>query len=202
MVRQIPKTCDVPKAPREGLPRHAVCVFKGVMFEVWQWEQELFDKSSAVFEKIWRQPSIAVIATVGDKIIIEHQLQPGREEIRTLPCGRVEEGEEMLEAAKRELAEETGYMSTDWVLYKKCLSSEKILYTLEYFIARDCVKSTEPQIDPGEHITVELIAFNDYLDHYMRLESVYISEFSIAMHEIAIDANKRKEFKKLIFEKE
>jgi len=56
--------------PRKGIPSNAKLAFKGVIFEVWQWEQEMFDGTTEIFERIWRLPTVEIIATVGDKILI------------------------------------------------------------------------------------------------------------------------------------
>src|SRR3989338_5204026 len=85
-------------------------VFKGELFEVWQWEQKLYDGSTAVFEKIRRQATALVIPVVGDKILIQRQEQPHRRSAYlSLAGGRIEDGEEPLLAAQRELLEQTGY---------------------------------------------------------------------------------------------
>jgi ADP-ribose pyrophosphatase len=99
--------------PRPGLPANAQLVFKGVIFEVWQWEQEMFDGTKETFERIWRSPTVEVIAAVGDKILIEEQSQPDRKNIISLASGRADQGEDVMAEAKRELLEETGYASDD-----------------------------------------------------------------------------------------
>ena len=54
-------------------------------------------------------------STVDERIIMERQYRHGVGEVTlTLPSGTVEEDEEPLAAAKRELLEETGYTSRTW----------------------------------------------------------------------------------------
>ncbi len=98
---------------RQGLPSNARRVFQGVIFEVWQWDQKVFDGTTQVFEKIWRPSTVEIIATVGDKILTEEQDQPDRPNNINFPCGRVEQEDNILGEAKRELLEETGYQSND-----------------------------------------------------------------------------------------
>ena len=43
------------------IPKDARCVFKGVIFEVWQWEQKMFDGSMATFERIKRPDTVVII---------------------------------------------------------------------------------------------------------------------------------------------
>ena len=43
------------------MPEHAKKVFSGVMFDVYQWEQEMYDGSTATFEKLTRPDTAQVI---------------------------------------------------------------------------------------------------------------------------------------------
>lgn len=149
--------------PRKGLPANAKLVFKGVIFEVWQWEQKMFDGTKQIFEKIWRSPTVEVIATVGNKILIEKQDQLDRKNNINLPGGRADQGKDVLEEAKRELLEETGYQSNDWVLLLKHGRDGKIIHEVYFFIARNCKKVQKQNLDAGEKIQTKLISFADFL---------------------------------------
>lgn len=100
---------------KSKLPSEANLVFKGKIFEVWQWEQEMFDGTKETFEKLKRANTALVIPLVGKNILIQEQEQPDKPgPFLSLPGGRCDESEKPLEAAKRELLEETGYASDDW----------------------------------------------------------------------------------------
>ena len=61
----------------EKIPPHATCVFQGILFDVYQWQQEMFDGSFRTFEKIRRRTIGAqVIATRGDRIFYSQEQQP------------------------------------------------------------------------------------------------------------------------------
>lgn len=54
-------------------------MFKGVIFDVYQWEQEMFDGTTQTFEKLKRPDTIMVIPVTEDgKIILTEQEQPGK----------------------------------------------------------------------------------------------------------------------------
>ena len=145
------------------LPPQAQMVFKGQIFETWQWEQQLYDGSTAVFERLKRTNTAEVIAVVGDKICVQRQEQPGYGEFLSLPGGRCDAGEELLPAAKRELLEETGYASNNWELFKEYQPYSKIIWTIGVFIAHNCAFAQEPQLDGGEKITNQLLTFDEFL---------------------------------------
>lgn len=150
---------------REGLPDNAKCVFKGVVFEVWQWNQKMFDGTTGVFEKVWRYPTVEIIATVSDKIMIEKQDQPDRPGNITLVSGRADSGGNVdpLEEAKRELLEETGYKSDNWELLDRHSLTAKVLHQIYVFVAKNCQKIQEPQLDSGEKIETILVSFDEFL---------------------------------------
>lgn len=146
-----------------NLPENAKLVFQGKMFDVYQWDQKMFNGSVEIFERLKRPDTVCVIATVGDKIIIQEQTQPDRDPFISLPSGRNDQGEEDMAAAKRELLEETGYSSDDFIFWKEFSPVTKIIWKVKYFIARDCQKIQEPKLDSGERIKNKFISFEDFL---------------------------------------
>jgi ADP-ribose pyrophosphatase len=185
--------------PRPGLPPNAKLVFKGVIFEVWQWEQKMFDGSTTTFEKIWRCPTVEVIVTVGDKILIEKQEQPDRKDIVSLPGGRADKGDDPLEEAKRELLEETGYESTDWSLLLTHGKDGKVIHEQYFFIARDCKKVKEAELDAGEKITTSFISFDEFLALADDPHFWTSPEFIIHILAAKFDSKKKEELRATIF---
>jgi 8-oxo-dGTP pyrophosphatase MutT (NUDIX family) len=149
---------------RNPIPLHAKCVFKGKIFDVWQWEQKMYDGSTTVFERLKRPNTAQVIPVVGDKILVQMQEQPDRSEpFTSLPGGRCDGSEDPLLAAKRELLEEAGYASDDWMLLKEQSPVGKIEWTVYTYLARNCRKVQEPHLDAGEKIETRLIGFDAFL---------------------------------------
>src|SRR3990167_11506494 len=102
-----------------SIPPQARRVFKGKIFEVYQWEQKMFDHTTETFEMIKRPNTIQIAPTMNGKILTTREQQPGRP-VREfgLYGGRGEEGEEPIDTAKRELLEESGMESDHWELWK------------------------------------------------------------------------------------
>jgi len=62
--------------------------------------------------------AVAIVAVDGEGCVtlVRQLREPARKELLELPAGTLEPGEEPLDAAKRELAEETGLHGGDWRL--------------------------------------------------------------------------------------
>ncbi len=146
------------------LPESAKRVFQGIIFDVYQWPQKMFDGSEATFEMLKRPNTVTVIATQGDKILFAEEEQPTKPVVSTLFGGRVEEGEDPLAAAKRELLEEAGLESDDWVLYKIYEPVIKMDWQISVYVARNCRRVADQQLDAGERITTKEVSFEAFID--------------------------------------
>lgn len=145
------------------LPPQAIKVFEGVIFDVYQWQQTLYDGSKATFEMLKRADTVGVIAVKDDQILLTYDRQPHRPEVVTLPGGRVDPGESILEAAQRELLEETGYQAARWDHYKTFEPSHKIAWQIPFFIARDLKLVAKPNPGNGELIRIFWARFDAFI---------------------------------------
>ncbi len=144
------------------IPENAARVFKGVIFDVYQWQQELFDGSHTTFEMLKRPDTVVVIAVRDNKILILDQEQSGRSSFYDLPCGRHDVvSETELDAARREVLEETGTSFADWKLVAVEQPQSKVDWLIYTFIATNFISETEQNLDAGERIQVELKSFDD-----------------------------------------
>ncbi|MFO0703888.1 MAG: NUDIX hydrolase [Patescibacteria group bacterium] len=146
------------------IPENAKLVFKGQIFDVYQWEQEMFDGSKEIFEMLKRPDTVQVLAVTEDKkIIMLDEEQPGRNRFVGLPGGRMDEGEDPVTAAKRELLEETGYAGNDWKLIRENGTHGKIDWVIYHFVVKGCRKISAPKLDVGEKINMKLVSFDEFL---------------------------------------
>lgn len=171
-------------------------VFRGKLFSVYQWEQKQFDGSYRTFEMAERLDSVQIIASVGKNVIMTREKQPGkRKSYLALPGGMVEKGEKPLDAARRELLEETGYNSDRWALLRVESPSTKIKWRIYWYIARNCERVSKPDLDSGERIYVMKLPLERFLANASKMGESQVAEFA----EIRYNAGKRSAFSKKLF---
>lgn len=122
---------------------------------------------SATFSILDAPDWINVIAlTAENEIVLVEQYRYGIEKpTLELPGGVCDEGENPFESSQRELLEETGYSSNDWVSLGNVSSNPAMQtnYTHTY-LARNCTKTSEQQLDGNERIHVHVLPLVEFLD--------------------------------------
>ncbi|HII72210.1 TPA: NUDIX domain-containing protein [Candidatus Woesearchaeota archaeon] len=179
------------------IPDNAKRVFKGKIFDVYQWPQRMFDGSVETFEMVKRPNTIEVIPTVGDRIYIAEQEQPNYGLRKSFFGGRQEEGEEPIDTAKRELLEESGLESGDWELIKVFRPLFKLEWEVYVFVARNCRKTSGQRLDPGERITPVAVSFDEFVD-FVSSRDFWGREFSDELYRLKIEG-RLDEIKKKLF---
>jgi len=180
------------------LPANAKLVFKGNIFDTYQWEQDLYDGSTDTFEMLKRPNTIQIIPTANHKVFISNESQPSKGKFFTLLGGRQEDGEDPLETAKRELLEEAGMESDDWELWQVTEPYTKIEWEIYIYIAKNCRKTGQQNLDAGEKIEILELSFDQFVEHVLdpKFCSREIVENFLRMK---LEPNKLEEFRKRIF---
>ena len=184
---------------KQPIPENAKRVFKGVVFDVYQWEQKMFDGSKATFEKLKRPDTVVVFPVLpGGKIILTEQEQPGKEPFIGATGGRVDEGEDILEAAKRELLEESGYTAEEFILWDAQHPTSKVDWVVFTFIAKGVKKIADLHLDAGEKIKLITLTLDELIDIPTK-KNIYFAEQEITLKlmEAKLDPEKRKELEEL-----
>ena len=158
------------------IPDNASCVFRGHIFDVYQWPQELYDGSEATFEMLKRADTTNVICIDDDRIIIIDDEQPNRGSFKTFPGGRVDPEDADIQAgAAREVLEEIGYSFANWQLLKVEQPIRKIEWFVYLYVAWGKTAQTAPHHDAGEKITAQAITFDELKEMVMSGEG-YLGE--------------------------
>lgn len=156
-----------PKFPvsSQPIPKNAKKVFKGEVFEVWQWQQTMFDGSVKTFEKAKRNSSVGVIpVTTSGEIALTIQEQPLMKPFVSLLGGVVDDGEQVLEAVERELLEEAGLKAKQVDFWYSHQLTTKVEWPIYMFIARKCEKVAEQNLDSGEKIKLKYVNWDEFLN--------------------------------------
>ncbi len=145
------------------VPHNAELVFKGIIHEVYQWQQKMYDGTYETFEMLKRPDTVKVIAVKDGKLVILKQTQPDDEEyFYDVPGGRHDdESEDELQAAQRELLEETGMSFREWKLLTVRTAGGKVDQLIYTFLASEFVDQVDQRLDAGEKIELHLMTLEE-----------------------------------------
>lgn len=91
-------------------------VFEGRLLKVYRDEVRLPDGSTGGREYVKHPGAVVVIPVLTDgRLVFERQFRyPVGQAFLELPAGKIDPGEDILACARRELQEETGYVTENW----------------------------------------------------------------------------------------
>lgn len=150
--------------PRQIMSSSSKKMFDGSILSVYQWQQKMYDGSTATFEKLARKDSVGILAVTEDKkILLSQQEQPSLAPFTGLLGGVIDDGETPFETAQRELLEEAGVIAQRWDLWFTSQPHNKIDWAIYMFIAHGCRTIKEQQLDAGEKIKIVAVEYDQFL---------------------------------------
>jgi ADP-ribose pyrophosphatase len=116
--------------------------------------------------------AVAIVAVdVEDKVVLVRQLrEPARKKLLEIPAGTVDAGEEPLETAKRELAEETGLRGGRWQHAASFWTTPGFCRELMHVFVAEGVEEGERRPEDDEEIELMRVPVAEIADRLGDLE--------------------------------
>lgn len=147
-------------------------IFDGRLLQVYRDTIELPNGKPATREYIKHQGAVAVVPVTdeGEIIAVRQYRYPVGKVTIEIPAGKLDKGEEPLDAAKRELSEETGVESADIEyiggLYPSVAYTDEIIHM---YVAKN-LKYGQMHTDADEFLDVVKIKIDDFVDMILKGE--------------------------------
>lgn len=133
--------------------------FLNILKETYKLPNETIIQKEKIVKNNGKNSVIVIAINQGKEYIVTFQNRIKDKLIAEFPSGYIEDNENIIEAAKRELKEETGYVSSDLFIVDEAYTSPGIDNSITYIVvANNCIKTEELDINSTELINYGLFS--------------------------------------------
>lgn len=130
--------------------------------------------------------SILALTKDNEAVLIKQYRHGVKEVLWEFPGGVVDDGESPLDGVRRELLEETGYISSNIVQVGRFYPNPAIQNETMYcFLAMDAEKVANQHLDDGEDIEVHLVHLDELIEMTKRGEFLHALHIASLFHSLA-----------------
>lgn len=148
-------------------------IFKGVVVHLYKDEIELPNGGKSVREVLRDCRAVCVIPidSEGNVTMVRQYRYAHSKVLLEIPAGKLDAGEDFLEAAKRELLEETGTVAGKYTFLGEIYTTPAFVDEVIYmYLATELDERGEQQLDRDEFLNVEKIPLATLVDMTLRGE--------------------------------
>ena len=149
-----------------------VNVHKGIIVDV-ETDMIRLANGSITLREVVRHPGgvcVAALDAEGAVTLVRQYRYPFREHIWELPAGKLEPGEDPLEAAKRELSEETGLEADRWTDLGRLYATPGYCSEILYLYLAEDLRPGKAHPDPNELLDTSRFPLEELLGRIDRGE--------------------------------
>lgn len=146
-------------------------LYDGVIVHLYKDDVTLPNGNPAIREVVRLIGAVAVVPVTDDgKVIMEKQYRyPMNQVVTEIPAGKLDsKAEDPLEAAKRELREETGYTADEWISMGNYVPSPAYCdEVIGLYLAKGLHIGAQ-DLDEDEFLNVEMVPLGDLIEEVMK----------------------------------
>lgn len=134
-------------------------IYEGKIFDVKKDSAKLENGAIALREFVQHSGGVCVVAITDDnEVLLVRQYRYARQQVLLeIPAGKLNKGEDHCECGKRELLEETGYISHNYRFLTEFYPSPAYVSEVDYIYMATDLELKEQKLDDDEFLEVEKI---------------------------------------------
>lgn len=146
------------------IPKNAKLVFSWEKFDIYQWDQIMFDWTFQIFEWIKRKDVVQVIPYDWEKIYLLYEEQPWKKPYYSLIGWELEKNENDIDGAIRELKEETWFVTDKLFPLKKFSPCSLMEWNIIIYVTNSFKKTNFRNLDKWEKNEIIEVNINEFID--------------------------------------